>query len=102
MQVIKKRQNTTDLVAQHYGTVESLFDMAQLNGISITEDLVPGNNIETVAVDTQVVNYFSKNALDIASDPLPVDNAIPQPFGGIGYMKIRNADLPQSNDFIVS
>ncbi len=100
MPIIKKRQNTIDLVAQYFGAVDSLFDMAQMNGISITENVVPGNTIEALTVNKQVVNYFIKNALDIASEPLPVLTGGIN--GGIGFMKITNPDLPQSNDFIVS
>lgn len=110
MPIIKTRQNTTDLVAQYFGAIDSLFVMAQMNGISITEDVVPGNNLISLTPSLsqvrggsqQVVNYYLKTGLDIASEPLPIDNAFPRANGGIGFMKITNTDLPQSNDFISS
>lgn len=100
MPIIKTRQNTTDLVAQYYGNVDSLFDMATLNDISITENPVPGNEILAAPSNTQVVNYYANSGLDVASEPLPT---LPgSSGGGIGYMKITNPNLPQTNDFIVS
>jgi hypothetical protein len=76
--------------------------MAQMNGISITEDVVPGDTLLAVTDSKQVVNYYVKTGLDIASEPLPVDSDQPHANGGIGYMKIINVDLPQTNDFISS
>lgn len=102
MAVIKKHQNTTDLVAQHYGTMESLFDMAVANDISITEDVQPGDEITTAPVEKNVTNYYTQTGLDIASAPLEPDVNYPKPNGGIGFMKITNPDLPQSDDFIAS
>src|SRR5665213_3436045 len=102
MPIIKTRQNTTDLVAQYFGQVDSLFAMAQMNGISITEDVVPGNILVAATDNKQVVNYYIKTGLNIASEPLPIDNTLPHPLGGIGYMKITNPALPLSNDFISS
>ncbi len=99
---LKKHQNNTDFVCQHFGTVEALFDLAALNGISITERPVPGTFLKAKTVDEKTVGYFIKNLYDIISDSsISVDGVIPI-YGGIGYMKIAREAPFDTNDFIVS
>ena len=96
--ILKKHQNNTDFVCQHFGTMESLFELAALNGISITEAPVPGVELKTKVVDDKVVLFFEKYGTDISSRfGIKV-----LPPGGIGYMKISSPMAFELNDFIVS
>lgn len=99
---LKKHQNNTDFVAQHFGTVEALFTMAVLNGVSITENAAPGMLLEAKAVNEKVVAYFLQHEYDIVSNSAATIDSAPPVTGGIGYMKIRNVAIPQQNDFITS
>lgn len=42
MQIILHNQSLLDVALQHTGTIESLFELALANGISITDDLTAG------------------------------------------------------------
>lgn len=86
--VLKKHQNNIDFVAQHSGSLEGLFEMAKLNGISITKDPVPGEQLDVVAVDEKVIQSYAVNGLDIASGPDIVVGGATVP-GGIGFMKLE-------------
>lgn len=92
MPVIKKHQNIIDFTTQQAGSVEALFSVALLNGISITGNVEPGTNLKMASViDKKVVADLIKYQVDIVSDQ-NVEAAIQ---GGIGFMQI-------GNDFIVS
>ena len=71
--LIKALHNQTllDVAILHCGTVEAVADIAVLNNISITGDLVPGQLIELPANDygnQEVVKYFVANKIDPATD----------------------------------
>jgi hypothetical protein len=92
MPIIKKHQNIVDFTAQQAGSVEALFSVSVLNGISITGDVEPGTNLKTAApLNNKVVADLIKYEVDIVSDPI-MEATIQ---GGIGFMQI-------GNDFIVS
>jgi hypothetical protein len=97
-QMLKKHQNNTDFVCQHFGSMASLFSMAQLNGISITETPVPGTPYLVQVANKEVVNYYLKSNLSISSKN---DFKI-LPLRGIGYMRISIGVSESQNDFIVS
>ncbi len=92
MPIIKKHQNIVDFTTQQAGSVEALFAVAVLNGISITGNVEPGTLLKIAApLDKKVVADLIKYEVDIVSDQV-VEAAIQ---GGIGFMQI-------GNDFIVS
>ncbi len=99
---LKKRQNNTDFVCQHFGTLEALFDLAALNGISITEPPVPGSFLKAKTTDEKTVSYFIRSFDDIVSDSAISIDAVHPIYGGIGYMKIKSLTSRYTNDFIVS
>jgi hypothetical protein len=92
--IIKKHQTLFDFTVQHAGTMESLIQLAMLNGISITEEVTPGTDLLTeVERDSTVGNFFIRSGYQVhANYLLSNETALP---GGIGYMQI-------SNDFKVS
>lgn len=82
---IKERQTVVDYTCQNSGTLEALFELAELNGISITQDLAPGTLLKARPVERKTVRFYALSVLDIVTDktiePMP---------GGIGYMQIGN------------
>jgi hypothetical protein len=84
MLTIKPNQNMLDMVVQHSGELANLFLLAQLNGVSITANLTPGNNLKPVPItDKRVVSLFEKIDYDCTTFIKPGINS-----RGIGYMKI--------------
>ena len=92
MPIIKKHQNMVDFTTQQEGSVEGLFAVAVLNGISITADIEPGTLLKIAEpLNKKVVADLIKFEVDIVSDQV-IEAAVQ---GGIGFMQI-------GNDFIVT
>ena len=87
MPIIKKYQTPIDFSCQHCGTAEALFLLANLNGISITDEPAPGTTLLSEVVDTKVVSAFMKNELHIATS---LNDNPGTGFSGIGYMQIAH------------
>lgn len=86
--VLRKHQTNFDFVCQHAGTMEYLFEMAKLNGLSITKTPTPGSVLECEVADEKTVIAFDGTGYTIASgDNVLDDIRLP---GGIGYMKIES------------
>lgn len=51
MLIIDKHTNTADLAIIGTGNLQALFALALLNGLSITDDLTPGQTVDTPAED---------------------------------------------------
>lgn len=84
---IKQNQNMLDMTVQYTGVLDSLILLAQLNGVSITADLIAGNNLNEVpVVDNRVTSFFQKIEYDCTT---VFRQALPP--GGIGYMQIQTS-----------
>jgi hypothetical protein len=84
-------QSLLDVAIRHYGTVGAVADIAILNNISITQDLVPGQMFEIPNTDysnQEVINYFSINKADPATGVAKIDLETITPKLGIGTMRI--------------
>jgi hypothetical protein len=82
-------QSLFDIAIQYCGTVEAVFDFALLNGIGITQELIPGQTLLVANKDygcSEIVNYFSNNGIKPATGITP-EQLQEQP-DGIGYMRI--------------
>jgi hypothetical protein len=90
-QNIKTHQKLTDFVTQFSGTMEALFEVALMNGKSITEEINAGTSLLVNVKDKDVTNFYNDAK---ATDIITSYNAQAVP-GGIGYMQI-------STSFIVS
>jgi hypothetical protein len=90
---VSDRQTLFDIAALHAGEIEACFDLALLNGLSLTELLESGRVIAlTDVVDVDVAsNLVSRNARPASSDT-GLTVWVP---GGIDFMQIEY-------DFIVS
>jgi len=81
-------QSVLDLAIQESGSVMAAFEWAVKNGLSITDDLEPGQTVtaaDSNFKNTDVTNYFKNKKQLIATGtkrpPVP-------PGLGIGYMQI--------------
>lgn len=81
-------QSLFDIAVQESGSVMTSFEWALINGVSITDDLEPGQKIaaaDSNLKNSDVANYFKgKNqmiATAMKKPPIP-------PGLGIGYMRI--------------
>lgn len=80
---VKNRQTLLDIATLYLGSADAAFDLAMLNGISITEELVSGQEIKLGSVvDAFVVEYLKT----VDARPASGDD-VSNPFilEGIGY-----------------
>ena len=89
--IVEQGQCLVDMAIQNNGNALAIFDIALINGISLTEDIVPGQELkETAVLDNRIKNYFSKITPASGNDA----DLLVQP-QGIGYWYI-------GLDFIIS
>jgi hypothetical protein len=91
--IVLDRQNLLDLAIQQYGTAEAAFELALANDISLTDDLVAGQELLFKPVEASnkaIADYYANRQLKPATGLSIEDTA-----GGIEFMGIEI-------DFIVS
>lgn len=65
---IGSRQSLLDMALQHCGSLEAAFDMAELNGLNLTDDLETGIDIAIPnAYNTKVVQHYTVNSIQPAT-----------------------------------
>lgn len=87
-------QNLFDISIQKNGNVQTVFELALLNKISITDNIEPAQKIEVATSDLivpELVDYFINRQQKVATGSINTLEIRP---AGIGYMIIEN-------DFIV-
>lgn len=87
-------QNLFDISIQENGNVQTVFELALLNGISITDNIEPAQKIEVVKsnlIVPELVDYFINKQQIVATGNIDKLQIRPT---GIGHMIIEN-------DFIV-
>jgi hypothetical protein len=68
--VVNHNQTLLDIAMQECGSATALVDLALLNGISITEDILPGNSLLLPGVlNAALVNYLKANGYVFATKP---------------------------------
>ena len=83
MPIIKRHQTLLDFAVQHAGSVEALLPVAQLAGISPTEEVAPGTLLQAGNVlDIKVVAFFTGTNDEIATNFVFQE---PPRLEGIGY-----------------
>ncbi len=88
-------QALVDLAMQECGSVESLFQMAVLNKISVTDDLIIGQQYKKLPVaNADIAQVFAGEHKPASNTPVPED-LLPMPLQGVDYWYIEE-------DFIVS
>lgn len=87
------RQSLFDLAIQHAGSAEAALLLALENGLSLTDDIIPGQNINTAETKpNSITQYYATNQLQPATAVSATEINLS---GGINYMGIEI-------DFIVS
>lgn len=78
MVTVSNNQSLFDIAIQVYGSVKYAFDLALANGLSITSDLAPGDQLEMPEIETDEVDirdYYAANGIKpataITADQLP-------------------------------
>lgn len=85
--IVDEGQNMMDVALQYLGDMSGVFDLANANGISITELLAPGDQLVLpAAINTGAAEYFEERAIVIATDD---NDSVAQKPGGINYMEIE-------------
>ena len=94
--IIIDKQNLLDVVLQATGSIESLFEVALRNGVSITEELTPGVSIsfDKDKGNKDVLAYYVRNNITPATGST-ADNIGIEVQEGIGFWGIEI-------DFVVS
>ena len=89
-------QTLLDLAMQKLGSVEAVFALSLLNGMSVTDDLQAGDklNCDLTPYSPQVLNIYNDNQYKPASGLNIPGQQIPVSLTGIDYWVIEN-------DFIV-
>lgn len=91
------KQSLIDLAIQACGSFEAAYVLADRNGIGLSDELIPGLELEYAVSDIthqQVVITLAASGSKPATAITPQDTE-QVPYGGIGYMRIEI-------DFIVS
>lgn len=86
-------QSLLDIAIQNNGTLTSAFELALENGLSITEELTPGDNIkvpESNLIETTIVSFFQRKGQIIATAFNASDGQDILPKLGIGTMAIES------------
>ncbi len=94
---ILSRQSLLDIALQEGGSVEAALELAIRNGLSVSDELIPGEGIEVAVGDIKqkrVVEYYNVHGIRPAT-AITSDELEETPCGGIGYMGI-------GIDFIIS
>lgn len=62
MITVTSRQSVLDIALQHCGSLEAAFDIAQSNGISLTDDLTTGQSMSVPdATDAEMAQHYGVN-----------------------------------------
>jgi len=57
--IVQEGQNTVDIAIQETGNIEGLVEICRLNGLSVTAELLPGQEVIPSDVkDRPIVNYY--------------------------------------------
>ena len=65
---VRDRQSIWDIALQVCGDAEAAFAIAELNDVSLSEQIAPGTEIEVPSVmERRVVEYYKQNSIEPAT-----------------------------------
>ncbi len=68
MITVTSRQGLFDVALQYCGAMEAAYDIASLNGVSLTDDLINGQQLDiTAPVDKDNKQYYEANNIKPAT-----------------------------------
>ena len=83
-------QSLLDIAIQHTGSVANVFLIAQANGLAVSDEITPGDELivpDTVVLDTDIKTYYTSRAIQPATTITEqIAEIVKQ--RGIGYMQI--------------
>lgn len=95
---VQENQSLFDVSVQEDGSVLAVFEWAVANGVSITDDLAPGQKLSapnSIFRNVDMANYFKGKNQQVATCSTIGNNNLPEKPTGIGAMII-------GTDFIVA
>lgn len=96
--IAKQHQTIIDLAIQSCGSAEAAFELALLNGVSITDEIAVGETVYTPSVqDVDVLNYYTQKAICPATSV----GVIPDLVAGVVDSYISYESLLQNDEVIV-
>ncbi|GIM53762.1 hypothetical protein [Capnocytophaga cynodegmi] len=90
--IVLHNQSLLDTCLQHTGTIESLFDLALANDLSVTDDLTAGQGFEipnNVEKDKDILNYYTAKNIQPATGFTQTDLQILERLEGISIWAIN-------------
>lgn len=93
--IISEKQTLLDIAIQETGSLESVFEIAEANGLVVSDILEPGLELKIpggLIIDTDVFSFFQSNGLFPANGYS--DDELQEKFDGIDFWAIED-------DFIV-
>jgi len=98
--VVLHNQSLLDLALQHTGTIENIFELAMLNNLSITDDVVAGK-VLTIPTESftnkDILTYYIAKKIQPATAFTQEDKIISERQEGISIWAI-NLDFVVSHD----
>lgn len=88
---IHSRQSLLDIAIQECGSFEAAYELAERNGLAVTDDLETGAELGFIREDVtkkQVVAHLAARHIKPATAPSEEDTSL-APCGGIGFMGIE-------------
>lgn len=93
---VKERQTLLDIALMTAGTVEAAIEIAEANGVSVTDELGDGQVLEVPdrvspggnTADARVVRRYRAQGVEPATEASAKDLALCA-YGGIGFMGIE-------------
>ncbi len=85
------KQSLLDIVLQVTGITDSLVSVAEFNGISPTDDVMPGQNIlmpKDAKIDKEILNYYKAKDIKPATALSDEDKRISDKPSGISHWAI--------------
>ena len=83
----RNNQTLLDIAVQECGTVEAAFEIAERNGLALTDELNTGQKLDIVMTTTREESVVQELAADRIKPAAEVTEMVP--YGGIGFMGIE-------------
>jgi hypothetical protein len=85
--IISAGQSLVDVALQEYGSVEALFDLADANGVAITDVLTPGQVLASAAAVPSLVDYFRgrQQRINVGDEPALALEEAPRYFSNLFF-----------------
>ena len=86
--IVKDRQTLLDVALETSGSVESVMELAILNGRSLTSELTDGEELISVGeTESKVVERYRAEGVSPATEAT-VEDRMSMPYAGIGLMAV--------------